>query len=70
MKTLHDITMEYITNNTQNIDPTNFYGGEIERDIIRSTDIVDAVLGLTSGMIYPRVLRCIHDIIEKYLEQY
>jgi hypothetical protein len=65
MKTLTGVAMNYVQNN--NPDPSNFYDGEIQRDVYRVFSVIDAVLCLTSGSAFRIVLRNITEILTLYL---
>jgi hypothetical protein len=63
---LDDVAMKYL--GIHNPDPSNFYKGEIQADIVRACSVLEAVLGLTSGAGFNRVIVFVRDILTFYLE--
>jgi hypothetical protein len=59
---LRDVTQNWLEKN--NPDPNNFYGGEIQADIIRAIDVLNAVLGLCSGNTYWKVIQSLIEILQ------
>ena len=67
MRQLKDFVFVYLNNNE--IPDNDFYGGELSHDIIRTSDVLEAVLGLTSNNSYRIVITYFSKLLNAYVAQ-